>query len=292
MPEGPEIYYLSTLLKQKLTNLILTEIKANNIKYDSKNNPDVRFENLPNNINEQGYKILDVGCKGKLLWLYICGNKHNENKFYIHIHMGLTGWLKFDRPYTNANIKYELCFKNTQTNDLEILYMEDKIKLSKINLYNEYEHNVQIYQLGIDIFSNDFTLEIFKNIIQDKKMILASLLLKQDIICGIGNYIKNEALYIDGLKLKPDVKTSELTEEQINKLYNNILIVSYSNLYTMLSNSNILKYLDENKLINLPDMNKLIVPYEYQIYKCEYTIDGYQVYKTKISGRDSYYIKI
>lgn len=287
MPEGPEICYFSVLLKKKLKNLILTEIKSNYVLYDSKYNPDIRLSNLPNNINEDGYKILDVGCKGKLLWLYMCGNKHNQNKFYIHIHFGLTGWIKFIKP--NSNIKYELYFKNIQSNDYEILYVEDKIKLSKINLYNEDEHNDIINEMGIDIFQSDFTLGTFKNIIQNKKVLLASLLLNQDIFCGMGNYIKNEVLYMG--KLKPDIKTSELTQEQINVLYNNILIVSYSNLFTMLNNSKILKYLDKNKKINVPDSNELIIPYQYQIYKREYTVDGTHVYKTKISGRDSYYIK-
>ena len=63
----------------------------------------------------------------------------------------------------------------------------------------ENDHNKIISKLGIDIFERDFTLNNFKNIINSKNVILASLLLKQDIMCGIGNYIKNECLYMTNL---------------------------------------------------------------------------------------------
>ena len=74
---------------------------------------------------------------------------------------------------------------------------------------------------NFDIFSSNFTLDNFKTIIKSKSTILAALLLKQEIFCGIGNYIKNEALHLTNLNIK--VKTNELTDIQITKLYNYIL---------------------------------------------------------------------
>ena len=118
-------------------------------------------------------------------------------------------------------------------------------------------------------------------------MILAGYLLKQEYFCGIGNYIKNEVLYMGSLKAK--IKTSELNEDQINKLYHNILFVAYSNLIEMLKNSNVEKYLDKSKSRFMP--NKLEIPYHYKIYGRETTDDGKKVFKIKVSGRDTYCIK-
>jgi len=106
-------------------------------------------------------------------------------------------------------------------------------------------------------------------------------------MCGIGNYIKNESMYLSQLKAK--IKTSELSDNQIELLYNNILFVGYSNLIEMLTDSKILKYLEKSKKTYMP--KKLEIPYEYKIYGREKTIDGQKVYKIKVAGRDTYCIK-
>jgi formamidopyrimidine-DNA glycosylase len=269
MPEGPEITYFSVFLKKKLKNYKLNEIKSFTDK------PVI----LPKDWEGD---IIDVSSKGKLLWLYIKGKTHN---FYMHIHYGITGWLSFDKP--QSNIKFELLFSNEKLGKETILYMEDKRRFSKINVYNEGEHSKIINRLGIDLFSDKFTLEQFKNIIKSKNTMLAALLLKQDIFCGIGNYIKNEVLYMG--KLKVTIKTSELTDEQINKLYSHILLVGYSNLIEMLTDSKIEKYLSKSKTTFMP--KKLEIPYEYKIYSRETTSDGNKVLKIKVAGRDTYCIK-
>jgi len=269
MPEGPEITYFSVFLKKKLLNYKFAEIKS----YTDK--PII----VP---KEWDGLIIDVGNKGKLLWLYISGNKSN---YYMHIHFGITGWLTFDKP--ESNIKFEFILSNQKTNKELTLYMEDKRRFSKINIYTQEQHDKIINKLGIDLFSDQFTLDNFKNIIKSKNTILAGLLLKQEIFCGIGNYIKNEVLYLGMLNVK--IKTSELTDEQISKLYLDILFVGYSNLIEMLSDSKIEKYLDKSKLSHKP--KKLSIPYKYKIYGQEKTPDGKKVFKIKVAGRDTYCIK-
>ncbi len=269
MPEGPEILYFSVFLKKKLKNYKFKEIKS--------------FTDKPIVIpKEWDGDILDIGCKGKLLWLYVSGKKSN---YYMHIHYGITGWLTFEKP--ESYIKFEFVFKKNNSDKEIELYMEDKRRFSKVNIYTEDQHLKIINKLGIDLFSEDFTLETFKNTIKSKNSLLAALLLKQEIFCGIGNYIKNEVLYMG--KLKVTIKTSELTDTQIDKLYHDILFVGYSNLIEMLSDSKIEKYLDKSKLTNKP--KKLEIPYEYKIYGREITHDGKKVIKIKVAGRDTYCIK-
>lgn len=271
MPEGPEITYFSVFLKKKLANYKLYKINSFTDK------PVL----LPKN-NEWEGDIIDVECKGKVLWFYITGKNQN---YYMHIHYGLTGWFQFEKP--ENYIKFELLFKNVKNDKKIILYMEDKRRFSKINIFTEKQHNMLIDKIGIDLFSDKFTLEKFKNTIKSKNTLLAAFLLKQEIFSGIGNYIKNEAMFMG--KLKVTVKTSELTNSQINKLYDDILFVGYSNLIEMLYNSQIVKYLDLSKKTFMPI--KLEIPYIYKIYGRETTDDGKKILKIKIAGRDTYCIK-
>jgi len=271
MPEGPEITYLSVLLKKKLESYNFKEI----ISY-TKNPPSIP------KFNEKIHPIINIDSKGKLLWFVITDNKIN---YYLHIHFGLTGWIVFNKP--DSNIKFEFIFENKNLDNLLYFYIEDKRRLSKINFYTEKEHLKIINKLGIDIFSDQFTYNNFINIIKKKNTILASFLLKQDLICGIGNYIKNEVLYLGKLNVK--IKTNELKDEQIKKLYYDILFVAYSNLIEMLKKSKINKFLNIEKKTFMPKI--LEIPYEYKIYEKDFTSDGKKIFKINVGGRNTYCIK-
>jgi formamidopyrimidine-DNA glycosylase len=276
MPEGPEITYFSAFLRKKLSKYKLVELKS----YTDK--PVI----LPGDDLWDG-TILQVNSKGKLLWFEISGKSQS---YYMHIHYGLTGWFTFYKP--ESNIKFELIFKNIENDKGLTLYMEDIRRFSKISLLNKKEHDKIIKKLGIDLFGENFTLDNFKKIIKSKNTMICALLLKQEIFCGIGNYIKNESLYLSNLNVK--IKTSELNDTKISNLYSNILFVGYSNLIEMLSDSKIsLKYLDPAKLINNPANSgkKLEIPYNYKIYRQDKTPDGKKVYKIKVAGRDTYCTK-
>lgn len=276
MPEGPEILYFSTLLERKLVN------KYKFIKIKS-------FTDKPIVVPKDWEgNILSTGSKGKLLWIEVdskTSSTSKNKKYYMHIHYGITGWLEFAKP--EKYIKFEFILQNIKTQSQINLYMEDKRRFSKITICDEKQHLKIIDKLGIDIFEKDFTLENFKTIVTSKDTMVASLLLKQEIFSGIGNYIKNEVMYLT--KLKAKIKTSELTNNKINELYSNILFVSYSNLVEMLKDTNILKYLNKSKSIHMP--KKLEVPYEYKIYGRETTTDGKKVLKIKVGGRDTYCIR-
>jgi formamidopyrimidine-DNA glycosylase len=272
MPEGPEILYWQVLLDKKLT----LKYKFDTIK---------SYTDKPIIVPKDWEgKILGTGCKGKLLWIEV-SSTNKEKKYYMHIHYGITGWLQFEKP--ESYIKFEFVLKDIKTEGQINLYMEDKRRFSKIVIYDEKQHLKIISKLGIDIFEKDFTLSNFKTIINKKDTMVAPLLLKQEIFSGIGNYIKNEVMYMT--KLKAKIKTSELTEDQIDELYTNILFVSYSNLVEMLKDTKILKYLDKSKSTHIP--KKLEVPYQYKIYGRESTSDGKKVYKIKVGGRDSYCVR-
>lgn len=267
MPEGPEILYFATVLGKKLKNSTITDIKSYT------DNPAI----IP---SDYIGKLICVGCKGKLLWFKVTGKKSD---YYIHIHFGISGWLQFEKP--QKNIKFEFVIEK---DDKELrLYMEDQRRFSIVQIHKPDYHDKVVNDLGIDIFSKEFTLDVFSNTIKNKNMLLAAFLLNQHIFSGIGNYIKNDSLYLSKIKVKS--KTSDLDDNQISKLYSNILLIAYSVLYELLSDSKAEKYLEKNKKINEPA--KIEVPYEYKVYSREKSIKGETVTKLKIGGRDTYAVE-
>lgn len=266
MPEGPEILYSATYFNSKLQGTKLIDIVVNSDKNI----------NIPKDISN-GFKVIDISSKGKLLFFKL---KYKTTIYYLHIHFGLTGWLLFKKP--EKYIKYELSFDNGKT-----LYMEDIRRFSSISFYNQNDHDDILDKLGVDIFSKNFTLNYFSDKISSSNSILASFLLKQELFAGIGNYIKNESMYLAKIPVK--IKTGALTNKQISDLYNKILFVAYSNLVQLLKSKKILSKLNSSYKFNMP--SKLQIPYEFYIYDREFTNDNQKVYKIKVGGRDTFCTK-
>jgi len=255
MPEGPEIQWCATFYKKYLQNSIITNI------IDCNNNQTTQ-------LNET---VFNVECKGKLLWIQL-------NNIFIHIHFGLSGWIQTNNSY---GTKYRICINNKS--DL-LLTDTGANSLLKLNIYSKNEHIEKLNKIGISIFSNEFTLSFFTNSFNKRKCMLAPFLLEQHTFSGIGNYIKNEVIYMGNLKVK--IKLNELNNNNINMMYNNILYVAYSKYITQIIESESTINNDEFKL--LPKYTT--TPYTYNIYKRKITNDGNNVCKIKVSGRDSYTI--
>ena len=154
----------------------------------------------------RGEKVMGVGAKGKILWLEM------GNRKYIHIHFGITGWIEIKRP--ERNIKYEIRIRR-EGREIK-LYMEDRRRFSSIRIYEEEEHKRVIGRLGEDIFKEGFTLEYFRKVMRSRRTYIGSLIMEQGKIAGIGNYIKNEALYMSDIEGR--ARSNEIGEEKIGRL--------------------------------------------------------------------------
>jgi formamidopyrimidine-DNA glycosylase len=259
MPEGPEVRYLVELSKKYILGKSIKKIKALSRKkvYIPK--------------DKHNEKIIDVDCKGKLMWIQM-------KSYYIHIHFGITGWLYFDKPdYT----KY-IIYLNKGIN----IYIDSKRKFTKMKIYNTVSHNRIINKLGIDILSKDFTIDKYLNTISNYKVNISRLLLNQSIFSGIGNYIRNESLYLS--MVNPKSNTSKITTNRLIKLYDSIRYVAFSNLITWLKEYR-LKIPNDIKKI-LP--NKIQIPYIFRVYGRTKDQYGNSITLTKnIIDRKTYYVK-
>lgn len=255
MPEGPELLYLSIKLKNELKNAILENIVSNTksiVKIPKKS------------------KVLNVYSYGKNL-IIDCKN------YKLLVHLGITGWLVNTQPKI---YKYIFEFNNQK------IYLKDQRRFSKIVLFTSQE-DLEDYltKYGVDILTKDFTFDYFNNIIKSKKKLLCSILLDQKYFAGLGNYIKNDSLYLS--KINPNKKTNDLDENEIKELYNNIKFIAYSNIFTWLKENNLKVPQNIQKL----SPNKLNVPYTFKVYEQEYDAHGNKVIFIKNHcGRRTFYV--
>lgn len=258
MPEGPEIRYLKEVLQNHILNKTLLKITA----YSKKR------VYIPSKS-----KVIQVGSKGKLLWI-------RTKEYYIHIHFGMTGWLYTDEDTKPKNIKYLMEFSQNR-----YIFIESIRKFTYLKIYHKNAHDKKIASLGLDILTDQLTLDKLTALINSKRMNICKFLLDQDKLCGIGNYQKSDVLYLS--KIHPQSNTADLSDKQIKKLYKAIKYVAYSSLLT---------WLKENKIkipkdIKLSAPKRVKVPYKFIVYDKDTDPYGNKITNITIGGRATYYVK-
>ena len=257
MPEAPEIFYLKEMLNNMIKGKKILEIISNTKS----------VVNLPSI-----EKIIKCSCKGKIVWL-------QTKNYYIHLHMMLTGWIVFEQPKI---YKYHFKFSD----DIEF-YIDDVRRFSKVTIIKtKEEHKKELSKLGYDFLKDEISCDDFLDIIQSSKKNVTALLLDQSVFCGIGNYVRNEALYLS--KIMPDETCSKIPKKNIIKLYKKIRFVLFSSLYEIMKENNI----KINKFIKSVAPKKIECPYKFKIYERSYDDNGNKVIKDKTGGRWSYYIEL
>ena len=108
------------------------------------------------------------------------------------------------------------------------IYLQDRRRFSSIKILNEEEHKLNISKLGINIISENFTFKNFMELTKKTKRNICSFLLDQKKFAGLGNYIKNDVLYLS--KVSPFRKVNNITDLEFKRIYNNIKFVTFSNL--------------------------------------------------------------
>lgn len=262
MPEGPEIKYLGEICKKYIIGLDLYNIKSNS----------KTVVNIP-----KKSKVVDVITKGKLLIL-VCED------YYFHIHCGLTGWITFDNP---KYPRYEMEFRTNDNSKMITAYMDDSRRFSKLKILNEKTHKKTLDKLGVDIFSDEFTYTFFKSQIENTSKKIVAFIMEQNKFCGIGNYIKNEALYL--AKINPYRTCDDLTDTETENLYNSIIFIAYSNCLELLKENKELKV--DNKFLRKLNSIKPEVPYKFKVYQQEKDPKGHKIINAEINGRKCFYVK-
>ncbi|XP_006834480.1 PREDICTED: endonuclease 8-like 3 [Chrysochloris asiatica] len=149
-----------------------------------------------------GYAYNGVETLGKELFLYF-GPKA------LRIHFGMKGFIKIN-PFGYKN-------KNGVSPAFEVQLTKDLICFfdSSVELRNSMESQQRIRMMEeLDVCSPKFSFSRAQSELKKQKgRMLCDVLMDQKVLPGVGNIIKNEALFDIGLH--PAVKVCQLTDEQI-----------------------------------------------------------------------------
>lgn len=260
MPEGVEVKLYVENINKKFKNKKITDIKFISGRYIRHSLP----ENYKKFIKDLPLKIRRVECKGKFIWIEFI-----KSDWIIFITLGLTGRLLFDKD------KNTRCIFKT---DKKSFYFNDILNYGTISFTNDY--NVlqkKLDKLGVDVLSKKFTYNNFYNAIKKQKSnkIIANVLSEQNIISGIGNYLRSDILYLS--EISPFRELKDLTDNDIKTLYKNTKKIVKRSYKCQLKRG--IKCINGSKMANCND--------KFYVYKRKVTAKGEKVNHDKI-GKERY----
>ena len=196
MPEGPEVAKIRDFLYDYLYERKITKIQFENYKplEGVKINPDA--------------SIQEIERKGKCLFF-----KFNNGDVMYH-HLNMSGWWyenKDEAPHLRATF-----FLDTG----EKLYFSATRKWAKFEIISKKKEEEIKNSLGLDVLSESINFDDFYTVLKKhSNKTLDVLLMKQEILCSIGNYLKAEILF--ACKIHPKRKIKDLSEDDWLILYEN-----------------------------------------------------------------------
>lgn len=198
MPEGPEIRRAADEIERAITREPVQEIFF-------------AFEHLkPYESKLRGDRILNVQTRGKgMLIRFACQlNIYSHNQLYGVWYVRKA----YDLPKTKRQLR--LAIHNSQKSAL--LY-----SASDIEVLREDELMTHPFwsQVGPDVLDSEVSVEQIVVRFVDKRFHrrrLGSLLLDQKFLCGLGNYLRSEVLFVAGVH--PSLRPVDCTPEQITRL--------------------------------------------------------------------------
>jgi len=192
MPELPEVDSYRTGLAPTMTGW---EIKGGKTLWKNASNAD--FSSITNQ------KITGLDRRGKYLII-------NLNKSNIIIHLRMTGRIDLTDCDTPKYTTVEIDFTNKKK-----MCLVDYRKFGKVWIVEDIES--VIGHIGIEPLSKEFTSKEFISMIRKRKGTLKPLLLNQQFIAGIGNYLADEILF--RASLHPLRTADTLNKKEIKELY-------------------------------------------------------------------------
>ena len=107
----------------------------------------------------------------------------------------------------------------------KMLALSDLRKFAKIELWktNELVNSENFKNLGPEPLEKDFDFKKFKTALSGRRGKVKQVLMKPEVIAGIGNIYSDEALW--RAKINPLRETSELGEKELKSLYNAVIYV-------------------------------------------------------------------
>ncbi len=207
MPELPEVETIKRELENKIIEKKIVDVTVR-IPRIVKKPSQMEFINQLKNKT-----IKEISRRGK----YIIFSLLPKNKLVVHL--GMSGILMY--PYNKNCMEIEKGIIKSKHNhiififnDMTQMVFNDVRQFGKAYLVNDVKEIASIERLGVEPLSRKFSKEFFFSILKEnKKKKIKSLIMKQELIAGLGNIYANEALFrskIHPLRLASSLKTKEM----------------------------------------------------------------------------------
>ncbi len=269
MPEGPEVKIIANELNILLNNAILNSVEILSGKYCHKKKID-NFEEFNNSLP---LKILYIKTKGKMIYFKL------DKDWYIFNTLGMSGTWS-DKQVNHCHIQFN--YTNESRENKKIWFFDIR-RFGNIYFSNDKKYiDNKFNSIGPDMLSNPPTMNKFKELLKTKNnWNICKALMDQNIVSGIGNYIKSEVLF--NSRISPFHKVIDLSDQQIKDLYKSIIYIinkSYNYQGTTLSTY---RHVKGTK----GDFSNLLEVYNKKLSKS----DNYVIEKVKTpDGRSTFWV--
>ena len=210
MPEGPEVKRMAHKLSKLITNKNLLKINILSGRYKVHEPP----KNYTTFLSSLPSKVSKVFVKGKFIYVLF------QNSFYMWNTLGMTGfWTTSKEKHSHI----EFIFTNKKK-----IYFNDMRNFGTLRFSFQPESiKNKLSIIGPDILELDTNQEYLLSRLKSIKTTkpIGELLLHQNLISGIGNYLRADILWY--AKISPYRKLNSLSKKDWNTLYNSIIEISW-----------------------------------------------------------------
>jgi len=204
MPELPEVEVIRQFLDKKIVGQTISKIDILTKK---------TFIGNPNLV--EGQKIIGTARIGKQLSLIL------ENNLVLLFHLKMTGQIILSG--TNKPTKStRLIFKLKKSG---FIFFNDQRKFGWVRIFTPPELVEFQSNLGLDVFSPEFTPDYFYQQLQSTSRPVKTVLLDQSKFAGIGNIYANDALFLSGIH--PKTPASKIPRSKAQKLHRHLLFIMH-----------------------------------------------------------------
>jgi len=224
MPELPEVETIVRDLKKEVLGRTFVDVWTD---FPKMVKLPKSFEQFKKEI--KGKKIQKIWRRGKNILINLPGNKT------LLIHQKLTGHLlvgnwKLDATHLPPSGNWKPLSKGPLEEPVNrfihlmfwlsgglMLALSDLRKFAKVGLLSKEDLEKELSFLGPEPLEKSFTLEKFKEALENKKGKIKQVLMDQTVIVGIGNIYSDEILW--EAKIHPLKEVSKLTKDELKKIY-------------------------------------------------------------------------
>ena len=193
IPEGPETKRTAEGLARAMTNKTIANVEILSGRY-TKTSPS-GIEDFRTSLP---IKVVGAGCHGKFIFA-LCSEES-----YIWSTLGMTGYWNADGS-KYARIRFDF-------SDGTSIHYNDMRNFGTLKFVKgKHEMIKKLKTLGPDMLAQDVPTAVFREALMKRPdWSIAKALMKQSLVCGVGNYIKADSLWL--AKISPKRKVKDITD--------------------------------------------------------------------------------